>query len=163
MKCQRCRAAEATVHLTESAGGKLREVHICAACAGKAGIPTHQPPPELSLDAVLQKLIQTHVGELVGELARRVCPECRLRYMEFRINGRLGCPADYEAFREGLLPLVKRVQGATRHTGKVPARARVAASPRLRLRARLKDAVAREDYEAAAQLRDQLREGEPQS
>jgi protein arginine kinase activator len=40
--------------------------------------------------------------------------------------------------------------------GKVPRR-RPARGARLRLRARLREAVAREDYETAARLRDQLR------
>jgi protein arginine kinase activator len=118
------------------------------------------PAPEFGLDAVLQKLITANVGELVGELARRCCPNCGLRFMEFRVGGRLGCPADYEAFGPGLLPLVRKLQGASRHVGKVPARGQRPGG-RLRLRAELREAIAREDYEAAAHLRDRLRQEEP--
>jgi protein arginine kinase activator len=157
MTCQNCQD-EATVHLTESVDGRPREVHLCGACAKAAGVPLPRsgPPPDLGLDAVVEGLIVANVGLLVGELARKACPDCGLKFMEFRIGGRLGCPHDYEAFHDGLLPLVRRAHGATRHVGKAPAR-RPGPSGRLRLRAQLRDAVAREDYEQAARLRDRLR------
>jgi len=117
-------------------------------------------PPDLGLDAVLGALIAKHVGELVGELAESSCPDCRLRYVDFRAGGRLGCPRDYEVFRTGLMPMLLRFHGASRHVGK-RARSRPGAADRLRLRARLRQAVAREDYEEAARLRDQLRPKEP--
>jgi protein arginine kinase activator len=156
MTCQRCRA-EATVHLTEKVDGLPREVHLCAQCAHRAGLVGHAPPPASGLDAAIQALITQHVGELVGTLARTACPDCGLRFMEFRVNGRLGCPSDYGTFTPGLVPLLKRAHGATRHVGKVPTR-RPGPDNRLRLRAQLRDAISREDYEAAALLRDRLRQ-----
>jgi len=157
MTCQRCQE-EASVHLTESAQGRRREVHLCADCAREAGLvpPADEAPPPLALDAVVQGLIVAHVGELVGELAGLTCPVCGLKFMEYRARGRLGCPHDYQVFARGLLPLLQRTHGATRHVGKV-ARSRPAAADRLRLRSGLRDAVAREDYEEAARLRDLLR------
>jgi protein arginine kinase activator len=99
-----------------------------------------------------------HVGELVGELAELTCPDCGVRFMEFRTGGRLGCPTDYQAFARGLLPLILRSHGATRHVGKVPGRRAPASDrARLRLRSEFRAAIAREDYEQAARLRDQLR------
>jgi protein arginine kinase activator len=155
MICQRCEE-EASVHLTETIEGRRHELHLCASCARKAGLELPESPPELALDAVVQGLIVANVGELVGELANLTCPDCGLRFMEFRARGRLGCPNDYGVFARGLLPLVQRAHGATRHVGKVARRPRVS-SPRLRLRTQLRQAIAREDYEQAARLRDQLR------
>jgi protein arginine kinase activator len=155
MTCQNC-PDEATVHLTERIEGHRRELHLCAACARAAGVALPEAPPPLALDAVVQGLIVAHVGELVGELAGLTCPDCGLKFMEFRAGGRLGCPLDYRVFARGLLPLLGRAHGATRHVGKV-ARRRGDAGERLRLRSRLRDAIAREDYEQAATLRDQLR------
>lgn len=157
MTCQRCRD-EASVHLTESVNGKIREVHLCASCARESGLTNAQPPPGLSLDAVVQTLILTHVGELVGEMAERSCPLCGQKYMEFRAQGRLGCPNDYDVFTPGLPTLLKRAHGATRHVGKRPARRPGGSLDRLRVRAQLREAVIREDYEQAARLRDQLRQ-----
>lgn len=156
MTCQRCEE-QATVHLTETVDGRRREVHLCADCARKAGVlPPESAAAAPGLDAVVQGLIVAHVGELVGELAGLTCPDCGLKFMEYRAGGRLGCPNDYQVFARGLLPLVQRAHGATRHVGK-SAKVRPAAADRLRLRSRLRLAVAREDYEEAARLRDSLR------
>ncbi len=155
MRCQRCQK-EATIHLTEPIKGQRREFHLCQNCARKAGLALPESPPDLALDAVLQGLITAHVGELVGELAERACPDCGIKFMEFRAGGRLGCPQDYKVFAAGLIPLIQRYHGATRHVGKA-ARRREDAGRRLRLRTRLREAIAREDYEEAARLRDQLR------
>jgi protein arginine kinase activator len=155
MTCQRCQD-EATVYLIETVDGRRRELHLCAACARKAGLLPPEDAPGLALDAVVQGLIVAHVGELVGALADLTCPDCGLKFMEYRARGRIGCPRDYDVFARGLLPLLLRAHGATRHVGKV-ARVRPQASERLRLRSRLRDAVAREHYEEAARLRDQLR------
>lgn len=119
-----------------------------------------EKPPSLALDAVVQNLIVANVGELVGELAEMTCADCGVKFMEFRAGGRLGCPQDYWVFAKGLLPLLLRYHGATRHVGKV-ARRRDGASERLRLRTRLRAAIAREEYEEAANLRDRLRLEDP--
>jgi len=157
MTCQRCKA-EASVHLTESVDGRMREVHLCDQCARKTGLAMPPEAPDLALDSVVQGLIVAHVGELVSDLARKVCPLCGMKFMEVRIGGRLGCPNDYQAFARGLLPLLKRAQeGVTRHVGKTPRRPSTpAATEQLKLRALLREAVSREDYEEAAKLRDQL-------
>ena len=141
MICQRCHN-EATVHLTEPKSGQQRELHLCRNCARKAGLTLPDNPPNLALDAVVQNLIVANVGELVGELAEMSCPECSIKYMEFRAGGRLGCPLDYWVFAKGLTPLLQRFHGATRHVGKV-ARRRDGAMERLRLRTRLREAIIR--------------------
>ncbi|MBX6312012.1 MAG: UvrB/UvrC motif-containing protein [Isosphaeraceae bacterium] len=161
MTCQQCQD-EASVHLTEAVNGQVREVHLCGACARKAGLVVPEgTQPELPLDQVVQALILTHVGELVGELAQRTCPCCGLKFMEFRTEGQLGCPHDYESFYRGLLPILRRTHGATRHVGKIPRRRPATGTARLKLRAELRRAIALEDYETAARLRDQLRRKDP--
>jgi protein arginine kinase activator len=158
MTCQRC-SDEASVHLTETVDGERREVHLCVDCARKAGLGPPRKVPILGLDEVIQSLIVANVGELVGELAELACPDCGMRFMESRALGRLGCPADYSVFSKGLLPLISDQHGSTRHVGKAPRFSRQPADRvRLRRRAELRDAIALEDYERAARLRDQLRQ-----
>ncbi len=157
MTCQRC-LDEASVHLTETVEGLRRELHLCVRCARKAGLVLPESPPKLGLDQVVEGLIIAHVGELVGELAELTCPDCGVRFMEFRTLGKLGCPTDYQVFSKGLLPLMARSHGATRHVGKVPTRPTVASDRvRLRLRSEFRASIALEDYERAASLRDLLR------
>jgi protein arginine kinase activator len=158
MTCQRCQN-EASVHLTERVNGRRQEFHLCASCARQAGLVLPDKPPNLALESVVQSLVLANVGELAGELAELSCPDCGTKFMDFRGTGRLGCPSDYERFSQGLFPLLQRIHGATRHVGKV-ARRRPGAGGRLRLRTLLREAIAREDYEEAARLRDRLRAGD---
>jgi protein arginine kinase activator len=158
MKCQSC-SSPATVHLTELLNGQKKEVHLCQACAEQQQLIKQQ---ELNLPAILQSLIGQHVGQLTDELSRLTCPACGIKYMEFRAEGRLGCPHDYEVFQVGLEPLLKRIHRSTRHTGKRPSYGAAGAGQRewIELRTRLRAAVDAEEYEEAARLRDLIRQKE---
>jgi protein arginine kinase activator len=90
------------------------------------------------------------------------CPHCGMNWTDFKHAGVMGCPHDYELFALKMLPLLKRAQeGAIDHVGKVPPRKKTRETERqvitLRLQRELKRAVDAENYEAAAELRDQLR------
>ena len=150
MTCQFC-GQPATVHLTDIVQHKKRELHLCDGCARKHDLIPDGPAPQLNLPAL--------VGLILGQpapapgAAALTCPACGLKYSVFRADGRLGCPADYDAFRVPLVPLLERIHRAARHAGKTPGGRRPGAG----LRARLAAAVAAEDYEEAARLRDRLR------
>jgi protein arginine kinase activator len=159
MKCQSC-SNPATVHLTDIVDGHKKELHLCQACAEQQQFIKQQ---ELNLPAILQSLIGHHVGQLTDELARLTCPACGIKYMEFRAEGRLGCPHDYEVFRAGLEPLLHRIHRAGRHVGKAPRRRRSTVTLQaelIELRKQLRTAVRQEAYEEAARLRDLIRQRE---
>jgi protein arginine kinase activator len=159
MKCQSC-ANPATVHVTDIREGVKKELHLCQACAEQQKLIKEQ---ELNLPAILQSLIGQHVGQLTDELARLTCPACGIKYMEFRAEGRLGCPHDYEVFRAGLEPLLQRIHRAGKHVGKAPRCRRVSPARQaelVELRGQLRAAVEAEAYEEAARLRDSIRKKE---
>jgi protein arginine kinase activator len=160
MKCQSC-SNPATVHLTKIVEGKKKEVHLCQACAEQQQFISQQ---DLNLSMILQTVIGQHLGHLSDELARLTCPACGIKYMEFRAEGRLGCPHDYAVFRAGLEPLLQRIhRGSGRHVGKAPRNRRHTAAFQaelVELHRRLRAAVDTENYEEAARLRDLLREKE---
>ena len=88
------------------------------------------------------------------------CPACGLTFAEFRSTGRLGCHHDYEHFRGNLRPLLEKIHGRTQHQGRVPSRIgeRLQREQQLAsLQEALSEAVGKEDYEQAAELRDQIR------
>jgi protein arginine kinase activator len=159
VQCQCC-TKPATIHLTNiEPGGQRQEMHLCEACAEKKQVVSKQ---ELNLSAILQNLIGAHVSG-ADQLARLVCPVCGIKYMEFRAEGRLGCPHDYEVFRVGLEPLLLRIHRSGRHTGKQPRLRRRPAErdqELLDLRRQLREAVEQEAYEQAARLRDLIRRQE---
>jgi protein arginine kinase activator len=148
------------VHITTiEKDGQKKVLHLCQACAEQQQLVKQQ---ELNLPAILQTLIGQHVGPLSDELARLACPECGIKFMEFRQQGRLGCPHDYVVFRAGLEPLLQRIHRADRHVGKAPRRGAAAAelAELVALRRRLREAVEAEAYEEAARIRDLLRQKE---
>lgn len=152
-KCQKCNNP-ATLHITEILGeGQFEELHMCEQCANKYLYePKHKAmgkPGEIGGS-----------GGDEGLFNQTECPSCGLKFVEFRNSGRLGCPHDYQAFREELLPLLENIHGETKHCGKSPrrgAQTKEAEAELTTLRHRLKHAVTREDYEEAARIRDHIR------
>lgn len=149
MKCQRC-TKSATQHITEVLSPEqVEEMHLCEECAQKF---LYEPP-------VKNKKLEG-VDDL-EDAGNASCSVCGLKFVEFRNSGRLGCPHDYIEFRNELMPLLENIHGETRHAGKTPRRlpeTRKAHGELLQLRKQLLQAVTREAYEEAAQLRDRIRQ-----
>jgi protein arginine kinase activator len=157
VKCESC-GQPATVHQTALVAGSKQEIHLCRRCAEQRQLLQNN---ELQIPAILQQVIGHHLSPEMDELARQACPVCGIRFMEFRAQGRLGCPHDYEFFRVGLEPILHRLHRSHRHQGKVPrAGVPVEALELVLLRQRLRAAVEAEDYHEAAALRDLLRQRE---
>lgn len=161
MKCMFCKKT-ATVHLTDIVNLKQREVHLCERCARERNLLPDPPGPQIDLKALMNLLMPPIPAQSSAGLPQGTepsCPECGLTYAAFKAEGRLGCGHDYEAFRPVLEPLLERVHRAVVHAGKLPVAARRAA--RIEdLRTQMKAAVAIEDYEQAARLRDLIRQQE---
>jgi len=156
MLCQICNKAQATVHLTEVAQNKLaRDLHVCDDCARANGVGY-----KTSLQAQDAPAKGNPLGKLVKEAPEVTCPACGLAYSEFRQKVRAGCEKDYEVFREGIVPLLQKIHGATKHIGKVPPDAGDTLQRERRLRElerEMEDLVKREQYEKAARVRDDIR------
>ena len=157
MKCHFC-DNPASVHLTDIINKKKREMHLCEECARENHL-IPEPQQELNVPALLQFLLGQAPGGVKTEPQTSVCPHCGMKFAQFRAQGRLGCPGDYEAFHAELVPLLERIHRHTRHEGKVPIRQRVKleAAQRAALQQQLETAVREERYEDAARLRDQIR------
>ena len=154
MQCEQCKEREATVHLTQVVDGAVKKLHLCEECAVKSGFDVHDP---LSItDLLLGMGIQKPADPPASE---RTCPRCHMRRTDFKKTGRFGCADCYEAFAEELPPLLKAMHRSDHHTGKVPRResARVQASAELAsLQQKMDKAIASENFEEAARLRDNI-------
>jgi protein arginine kinase activator len=155
MKCQKCPKA-ATLHITEVlTDEQFEELHLCEECANKY---LYEPQKGGGSKGGEVELAQEM--DEGSALNQRECAHCGIKFVEFRNSGRLGCPHDYEEFRQELLPLLENIHGETKHCGKVPRRQpqnKQMQSELMQLRNRLKQAVTTEDYEEAARLRDRIR------
>ena len=120
MKCQYC-DSPATVHLTDIVNKKKREQHLCTKCARERNlIPEPPGAQQLDLKALLNML--THPLAPAGDAQPVVeaCEVCGITLAEFRAEGRLGCPHDYESLRPALEPLLERIHRSVAHSGKAP-------------------------------------------
>jgi protein arginine kinase activator len=156
MMCQSCGKRKATVHLTEIDDAKhKRELHLCERCANS------EESESFDLMGLLSGAFAAEPGTGEASPAKLQCDACGLAYMEFRGRGRLGCSECYEVFGPQLDPLLEKIHGKKRHVGKAPGDGPSEDRSRERrlveLRRKLQEAVGREDYEAAASLRDELR------
>lgn len=156
MKCDLCDKS-AVVHETTVKNGVQSAVHLCEEHARAAGValPGQSPPINQLLTQFVIKSTRS------SRVSTRTCANCGMRFSDFRNSGVLGCPACYEAFDAQLSPMIERAQnGATSHAGKCPRRGGDSIDRQLeiqRLVKALDEAVAAEQYERAAELRDRLR------
>lgn len=89
------------------------------------------------------------------------CPTCSTELAALASDGRLGCPDCYRHFHEELRTILERFHGASAHIGMMPAATTPAELRRreiARFRSLLDRAVAAEDFEEAARLRDQIQD-----
>lgn len=162
MLCQLCQKNEATIEFTEIINDETIQLHLCEQCAHEKGIEMEQ---HFSIADLLAGMGDLTEGAEAREVAAK-CPECGMTWYDFGKMGRLGCGECYKAFRQNLLPLLKRIHGSTRHTGKVKAGriCSTAKKPELQeLRQKLRRAVEAEEFEDAAKIRDKIRELEKKS
>lgn len=163
MLCDQCQERQATVHMTKIVNGQKTERHLCEVCARQGGAFESVFNTTFSIPGLLSSLVAQNSGQLARAAQREQeqrCPACGLTWAQFGKTGNLGCSHCYDHFSEQLGPLIRRVHGATVHTGKVPSRAggRVKLKKQLSLAQQaLGQAIAQEAFEKAAELRDQIR------
>ena len=168
MICERCNKKKAAVIYRENINGRLKALRLCGECteileqageledvsAAVAGFSFpirpdeegHSPLPFLGL------------AQGSAEAGIR-CPRCDATAMDMMATGRVGCAVCYTVFCRELSEALGVSHGGE-HRGRVSAgyRARLRRAERLaEMKKQLKEAVASENYESAAGLRDTIR------
>ena len=127
---------------------------MCDECAAKSGININGA---MSLTDILVGL---GAIEETGEGEEKSCPFCHLKLGEFRKDSRLGCAVCYDVFGSELKSLLSGMQKGNKHIGKVPRKSAASSDRNARVEAlekELDEAVAAEDFERAAGLRDAIK------
>jgi len=143
--------------MTEISDNEKREIHLCEDCAHEQGLTLKG---QVSLADFLAGLMKAPANKEIAKLAKIKCPVCGINYLEFQQKGRFGCPKDYEVFKKLVEPLLEKVHGSVEHVGKAPIAVGAPDTVRVRLaalRKRLAAAVTDENYELAAELRDEIK------
>ena len=156
MLCEVCKCNDATVFLTQILEGKMQKVNLCDACSKEKGV---QDPTGFALADLLLGIGAAE--EIEKGAPTQKCAVCGFSQADFKKTGRLGCSECYVTFGEGLGSLLKAMHKGIEHIGKFPEQAQRTMALNHRMRAlteNLQKAVAAENYETAASLRDQIRQ-----
>lgn len=150
--CEHCKK-NCVIHLTQIVNSDVKKVDMCETCPHAKQL---QDPLQFGL---MEKLLgiamqQTPTGE--KEL---VCDHCGYPESEFRKTGRLGCPECYDVFVTPKMEILRKIQDAEVHKGKAPKNQdkRALRLSFTRLNKELVESIENEDYERAAQIRDELK------
>ncbi len=160
MLCQYCKQRKATIHVKENVNGHFSERYLCDYCAeemNQGTSPFSFSVHDLLSDYLDQEMPPDTQRKALGEKA---CPHCGQTYRHYKKIGLFGCAECYKVFRPRIMPIIRRIQGSNQHIGKVPEK--IEQIQRFQkevehLQSILKEAVAKEEYEKAAEARDRIK------
>lgn len=177
MLCERCKIREANIRYTEVVNGVKTEHNLCGQCAKELDFGHYSA--FFDGDFPLGKLLSGLLGiedssQKKEEFHHIICPTCNTSYEDFIKDSRFGCQDCYSVFSLLMDDSMKQLQGSDIHTGKRPKQqqGRKAGQPEPEqvnlevndtadmiqvLKARLSEALSKEEYELAAQYRDQIK------
>jgi len=157
--CQICKKREATIHFTNVENNKVYEIHLCAQCAKEKGFEKLKKS-NFAMSDIIAELLNSTARRVDEKLNPNTCPNCGTTFLQFKKSGRLGCSECYSFFNRQLIPLLRGIHGNTRHVGKVPKKYKTKVNKQrrvLELEEELARAIELEEYERAAQIRDEIR------
>ena len=160
MLCQDCGKREATVHLTEVVNNKKVVLNLCRECAEKRGFRNPLEGVPFPLAEFLASMLTQAQLQKPSKESKMVCSACGMSFSDFTKIGRLGCGNCYVTFKSQLNDLLRKIHGSTQHRGKFPHTTKGVMKPlweETKLQEELKKAIEEEDFERAAQIRDQIR------
>lgn len=150
MMCEICGKEEGRIKYTKVINGEKVEFYICEKCAKKKGF--------LYLISHSKKDGEKREKEEVGRDVE--CPFCGWKLDDVEKKSKLGCPQCYNIFRPYIITLVAELHGGEKHVGKEPIldKRKLNLKKRIReVKKALDDAIKKEEYELAAELRDKIK------
>lgn len=157
--CSKCNSNPATVYYTDVINGVPSSRKFCISCAQQAGLFSNMSMPVddifKSFDNVMKSFDEAFKGFDINipQPPDITCSDCGMTLSKFKQIGRFGCAKDYELFKVG--PALEKIHGASVHMGKVPEK--TPDEKLKRLKKDMESAVKSENYEKAANLRDEIK------
>lgn len=170
MLCERCKKNEATIFYKETVNGVTKSYSLCRECAAEAESAgeigtVHMDglfaPPSLGIDSLFGSLFgvpQYAAKKAVGEVKK--CSLCGSTFPDLVNSGKVGCPHCYDVFADELDATIREIHGTTTHTGAAPKRFRHDRELKKKIQKledELKSVISNENYERAAEIRDELK------
>ncbi|MCL2507756.1 MAG: UvrB/UvrC motif-containing protein [Oscillospiraceae bacterium] len=172
MLCQNCGRNEASAHIKRVINGEAAESHLCGECAAQMGYGNLFSGFGLTLGDFFGSFLSDAPAQQLGAANVIRCQKCGSSWNDIARDGRAGCADCYRTFFDRLSPSLQRIHGRIRHNGKVSQSGletgEAKSERELRqektdaLKKRLDEAVAEQNFETAAKLRDEIRDLEGQ-
>lgn len=162
MLCQNCGKNEATTHIKQIINGDMAESHLCSECASHLGYSDMFSGFGLNLSELFGGFLGDTKPSVSSGKAPR-CTKCGSSFDEIVHSGKVGCADCYRTFYDRLLPSIQRIHGKIKHSGKTaaaaPAQSKVETTAEKieKLKAAMNDAVAKQEFENAAKIRDEIK------
>ena len=164
MLCQICKKKEVAITLTKIVEEQKTEIHLCKDCAAAFSDKfSIFPLPQFDINDLLADLLNAidlyHKEEGIVLDKEIECSNCHLTYNDFRKSGKLGCSVCYQDFRDQLTPLLRRLHGNSEHLGKIPQQSKGKSNKIKKikqLKKELQELILKEEYEQAANTRDEI-------
>ena len=162
MLCQRCYKKTATVGITQIVNNEQKELHLCESCAQEMGFEqavSNLPQIFTGLMMEILKFKEKENQLPVRHAESGRCPVCGSSWSDFKRTGLFGCDNCYLTFKNKVKDVLISIQGTAKHIGQRPQKAgRIDSEENLTfLEHALQDAVAKEEFEKAAEYRDRIR------
>ncbi|MFQ3620664.1 MAG: UvrB/UvrC motif-containing protein [Spirochaetales bacterium] len=137
-------------------GDEIKELRLCESCAREHGVFGLEKELQEGIGWLLQGLFEAVTPKTQ---AGTTCLSCGTRFREIRSKRQAGCAECYRVFNKELRKLLGIRQKEWTYQGRSPKRLeayKIILIDRANLKSRLEAALQSEDYETAANLRDQL-------
>ena len=177
MLCDRCKKNPAVIHIKEFINGKCRNLTLCKECAEKDG-PGLLPDIGLNISEMILEHLpfgkKNHrknestddslesLKKLYQKNDLEICPACSAVLEDVKKNNQAFCPECYKSFARSAAAILKEsLAEELLYRGKRPLDAdenspAVRRNKLLLLQKQLQQFISIEDYESAAQCRDEI-------
>ncbi|HHX17706.1 MAG TPA: hypothetical protein GX727_02465 [Clostridium sp.] len=162
MLCQKCQKKIANIQFTQIINNNKHVLYLCENCAKEEGKLKIGSP--FSINDFFSGIMGVpYMSSVSPQSTKMICNTCKMSYDDFKKTGKIGCADCYKTYGEKLMPLLKRLHGNVQYNGKIPekiySRAKVSREIR-KLKEQLNVFIKNEEYEKAAEIRDQIKEME---
>lgn len=163
MLCERCGKNKANVKVVKNLNNTIKELWVCSKCAKlEFTLDTNYDKDiDKLLRGFIESIIQNKSEKNRDEVKKVKCENCGTNYDYISKNWKFGCEKCYKYFGNSLNEKLSKDNIKNRHFGKFPEIEEYILSNKkriIKLKCDLEDAIATEDYEEAANIRDKIKD-----
>ena len=172
--CQNCGKNEVTFRYTQVINGVKKEMNLCDKCARELGLKDINFSMPINFSSFLSDLFNDYNDSLLPSFIgtkNLQCESCGTTFDDFVNSGEFGCSNCYDLFEDRITPILRNLQGATKHVGRgyrevTPSTGENITNKKVvkkeeseleKLNKDLQKAIKDERYEDAAKIRDEIK------